>query len=219
VAAGNFPAVSYLKASGYADGHAGYSDPLTEQKFLVTILNRLQQTDEWSSTAVIIAYDDSDGWYDHQAPPILNPSNNGASQANGTLKGVAVTGTPAKPNGDGVCNAGTQQGTPTPTKPLDGPVASAVQGRCGYGPRLPLIVISPYAKKNFVDHTLTDQSSILRLIEDNWLGGQRIKGSFDAIAGDLASTGSVFDFKSGPVNGKIFLDPNTGALAACPNCL
>src|SRR3984885_13545613 len=31
VSAGNFPAVSYLKAPGYQDGHAGYSDPLDEQ--------------------------------------------------------------------------------------------------------------------------------------------------------------------------------------------
>ena len=55
-----------------------------------------------------------------------------------------------------------------------------LQGRCGYGPRLPLLVISPYARQNYVDHSLTDQSSILRFIEDNWLDGQRIQGSFDA---------------------------------------
>ena len=49
------------------------------------------------------------------------------------------------------------------------PPRAHAQGRCGYGPRLPLLVISPYAKANFVDHTMTDQSSILRFIEDNWL--------------------------------------------------
>ena len=60
-----------------------------------------------------------------------------------------------------------------------------VQGRCGYGTRVPLLVVSPFSKKNFIDHTLTDQSSILKFIEDNWLGGQRIAGSFDAIAGPI----------------------------------
>ena len=37
VSAGNFPAVSYLKAPGYQDGHAGYSDPLDEQTFIVNV--------------------------------------------------------------------------------------------------------------------------------------------------------------------------------------
>ena len=35
VNAGNFPAVSYLKAPGYQDGHAGYSTPIDEQNFIV----------------------------------------------------------------------------------------------------------------------------------------------------------------------------------------
>jgi hypothetical protein len=60
------------------------------------------------------------------------------------------------------------------------------QGRCGYGPRLPLLVISPWAKHNYVDHTLTDQSSILKFVEDNWRL-PRIPGSFDAIAGSLGA--------------------------------
>jgi len=46
------------------------------------------------------------------------------------------------------------------------------QTRCGYGPRQPLLVISPFAKRNFVDHTVTDQSSVLRFIEDNWETGR-----------------------------------------------
>src|SRR5271168_3291860 len=74
VNAGNFPAVSYLKAPGFQDGHAGYSDPLDEQTFMVDVINFLQQQKDWASTAVIIAYDDSDGWYDHQMSPIVNQS-------------------------------------------------------------------------------------------------------------------------------------------------
>ena len=82
-----------------------------------------------------------------------------------------------------------------------------MQGRCGYGPRQPLLVISPFAKANFVDHTLTDQSSILRFIEDNWLNGQRIgQGSFDAIAGTI---NSMFDFTQ-KANAKLILNPTTG---------
>jgi phospholipase C len=81
------------------------------------------------------------------------------------------------------------------------------QDRCGYGPRLPLLVVSPYSKVNFVDHSTTDQSSILRFIEDNWLGGTRIgNGSFDALAGSL---NNLFDFSHARA-GTLFLNPITG---------
>jgi len=65
--------VSFRKAPGYQDGHAGYSDPIHEQEFLVKEINTLQQSPDWSSTAVVVLYDDSDGWYDHQASTIVNP--------------------------------------------------------------------------------------------------------------------------------------------------
>jgi len=172
--AGHLPAVSFLKAPAYQNGHPGNSDPLDEQVFLVNTINRLQQLPEWRSMAVILAADDSDGWYDHVMPPIMNRSN-----------------TPL----DFRCGSRT-----------DGP-----GGRCGYGPRLPLLVISPYAKANYVSHTLTDQTSILRFIEDNWLEGQRVSEiSFDRIASSLAD---MFDF-SRPVMRRLLLDPATGLPAA-----
>ena len=63
--AGSLSAVSYLKSAAYRDGHAGYSDPLDEQKFLVHVINTLEKSPEWTNTVVIVTYDDSDGWYDH----------------------------------------------------------------------------------------------------------------------------------------------------------
>jgi len=174
----NLPAVSFLKAPAFQDGHAGYSDPLDEQNFIVHTINTLEQSPEWAETAVLIVYDDSDGWYDHQMPPVVNPS---FSPTVDTL------------NGPGLCNHGAQQGSATPTTPLNGAFGQPVWGRCGYGTRMPLLVVSPFAKRNFVDHTLTDQSSVLRFVEDNWLDGERIQpgGSFDTIAGPLTN---MFDF-------------------------
>ena len=168
VTAGNFPAVSFLKAPGYQDGHAGYSDPVDEQTWLVTVINFLERRPEWKDTAVIVAYDDSDGWYDHQIGPIVNQSK---SDADGL--------TAPHHCGNGAAA-------------LPGPAVDHAQGRCGYGPRLPLLVISPFARKNYVDNSLTDQTSILRFIEDNWLNGERVGGgSFDALAGSL---NGMFDF-------------------------
>jgi len=86
------------------------------------------------------------------------------------------------------------------------PSLGSDQGRCGYGPRLPLLVISPFARDNFVDHTLTDQASILRFIEDNWNLGRIGADSFDQLAGSLAS---MFDFDH-PRDDTLVLDPVTG---------
>jgi phospholipase C len=200
--AGNLPAVSFLKAAAFEDGHAGYSDPLDEQHFLVRVINALQRSPEWSETAVIILYDDSDGWYDHQMPPIVNPSFNPAVD---TL------------NGTGVCKTsnGFQQDEPVSTTPLNGNFGTPVWGRCGYGTRMPLVVVSPFAKRDYVDHTLTDQTSVLRFIEDNWLSGERIqhKGSFDAIAGPL---NNMFDFEDRDDHGprRVVLDERTGAVVS-----
>jgi len=85
------------------------------------------------------------------------------------------------------------------------PVGS-VQGRCGYGPRLPLVVISPFAKVNFVDHTTTDFTSILRFIEDTFGLGRIGGGSFDVRANSL---NNMFDF-SNPNPWKLLLDPLSG---------
>jgi phospholipase C len=175
---GNLPAVDFLKAPMAQDGHAGYSDPIDEQKFVVNVVNALQRSKDWASTAVVVAYDDSDGWYDHVMAPIVNAS----SGAKDSLQAP------------GVCGNGT---------PLGG-----YEGRCGYGPRLPLLVISPFSRTDYVDSTLTDQSSILRFVEDNWLSGQRIgDGSFDAIAGPLDG---MFDWHH-PAMQRLLLDPATGA--------
>jgi phospholipase C len=202
----NLPAVSFLKAPAFEDGHAGYSDPLDEQHFLVNVINTLQKSPEWSETAVVLVYDDSDGWYDHQMPPIVNPSFSGQVDKVNTVDTL---------NAPGVCNTsnGFQQGRTTPATPLNGAFGQPVQGRCGYGTRMPLLLVSPFAKRNHVDHTLTDQTSVLRFIEDNWLHGERIQpgGSFDTIAGTIDH---MFDFDDRREDNprKLILDETTGTV-------
>jgi hypothetical protein len=49
VKAGHFPAVNFIKAKAFQDGHAGYSDPLDEQAFLVALINFLQEQEEWKT--------------------------------------------------------------------------------------------------------------------------------------------------------------------------
>jgi phospholipase C len=163
-------------------GHPATSNPLAEQNFLVQTINMLQQAPQWPNMAILVTWDDSDGWYDHVMPPIVNPSSDSAD----TLAGPGVCGTP---------------------------VPGAYQDRCGYGPRLPFLVISPFAKPNHVDHTLNDQTSILRFIEDNWGLGRIGDQSFDALAGSILSH---FDF-SNPHTQTVLMNPTSGEVVNTPS--
>jgi phospholipase C len=140
---------------------------------------------------VFINYDDSDGWYDHQFPGVQNPSVSPADAL--TAPGKCTSTTVATP-------------------------LANQQGRCGFGPRLPMIVVSPWAKVNDVDHNLSDQASVINFIEYNW-HLPAIPGSFDqALASvdagehvpfDLAG---MFDFRH-PSTAPVFpLDPATGQI-------
>ena len=185
------PAVSYVKPPAYEDAHPGYSDPLDEQTFLVNTINSIEKSKYWPSTAIVITYDDSDGWYDHQAPVIVDGSNAGI-------------------------NAGT-----TPPSAYDTALCTEVavtvgttNGRCGYSQRLPMVVISPYTRQNYVSSNLTDTASVVKFIEDNWLGGESIKGSFDKSSGSLYAKGGLLDFNVAPHLTPLILNPTTGAVVS-----
>jgi phospholipase C len=175
---GNMPAVSFLKAAEYQDGHPGYSDPLDEQTFLVNTINQIERSKYWKSTAIVITWDDSDGWYDHQVMPVVNGSNTAADTA--------------------ICSAA----------PM---TLGSYPDRCGYGQRLPMLVISPWTRQDYVSNKLTNTSSIPTFIEDNWLHGKRLgNGSYDTISGSLDGRDGLLDFSTRPHFRPVILNPTTG---------
>jgi phospholipase C len=190
------PAVSFLKAPGYQDGHAAYSDPKDEQEFVAHTVNEIMNTPDWKHTAIVINYDDSDGWYDHANPGVLNPSLSPADNlTNTTLTGAT----------SGQCGP-----NPQSAAPLGGE-----QGRCGFGPRLPMLVVSPFAKANAVDHNLSNQASTINFVEYNW-HLPAIAGSFDQAQSKVDKSERVpfdlagmFEFDSRP-NPPLPLNPVTG---------
>jgi phospholipase C len=175
IEAGNMPQVSFLKPPSAENGHAGNSDPLDEQKFLVEQINMIENSQYWNNTAIFIAYDDSDGWYDHQVSPTVFPSHG--------LKDAL--------NGPETCHFANE--------------SSKVEhdNRCGLGPRLPFMLISPYAKSNYVDNTLTEQSSIIKFVEQNWSLGSIGAGSEDV---DSGSVDNMFEFGNAQRAPKIILN-------------
>ena len=180
---GNMPAVSFLSPPAYQSGHAGYSDPLDEQAFLVNTINEIEQSEYWPSTAILITYSGSGGWYDHSMAPIVNGSDDSTLDTAMCQDATVTLGT--------------------------------VNDRCGYGPRVPLLAISPYAPENTVSDILTDQTSIVRFIEDNWLSGSRIGGgSYDAIAGSVDGAGGLLNFAAAPHDDELVLNPATGEVVS-----
>ena len=179
---GNLPSVSYLKGTTAQSGHPGESDPLDEQQFIVNEVNQIEQSKYWSSTAIVITYDDSDGWYDSAAPKIVNGSDNSSIDT-------------------AMCESA----------PV---VAGKNSGDCGYGQRLPMVVISPYTRSNYVSDNLTDTTSVVKFIEDNWLSGERIPGSYDSISGSLDARNGLLDFNTKPNDNRLILNPTTGAVVS-----
>jgi phospholipase C len=191
--AGNLPAVTYLKFAENDTGHAADSTPLAEQTSLVNAINAIEQSPFWRDTAIMITYDDTGGWYDHVAGPIVSFSQDAINDA--------ISGNPAASTGS--CG-----------KPGAG-VTITIQDRCGFGVRMPFLLISPYAKPNYVDHSLNDTTSVLRFIEYNWgLGAIGDPQSFDVLASGTVLGMFDFDRKHGEDRDadshKLILDPTTG---------
>jgi phospholipase C len=66
----------------------------------------------------------------------------------------------------------------------------------GYGFRVPLLVISPFAKRGFVDHEIADHASIMRFIADNW--ALPLLTPRESHAANLFA---AFNFTQGPTTG------------------
>ncbi len=182
LSAGNMPAVSFLKAAEYQDGHPGYSDPLDEQNFLVNTINQVEKSKYLDSTAIVVTWDDSDGWYDHQVMPVVNGSDTSADTT--------------------FCSAA----------PI---TLGTYPDRCGFGQRLPMLVISPWTRQNYVSHNRTNTVSIIRFIEDNWLFGRRIgDGSYDSVSRSIAGFGGLLDFFTRPHFRPVILDHTTGEVVS-----
>jgi phospholipase C len=183
IEAGVMPQVSFLKPPAAENGHAGNSDPLDEQKFLTEEINTIESSQYWKNTAIFIAYDDSDGWYDHQVGPTLFPSHTAGDALNGT----------------GACQFTNE--------------SSLVEhgNRCGVGPRLPFLLVSPYAKSNYVDNTLTEQSSIIKFVEQNWSLGSIGAGSEDV---DSGSVDNMFEFGNAQRAPKVILNETSGEVTS-----
>ena len=156
------PAISWVKAPTQEDGHPKNSGPAQDDAFVGDLVNRVKNSPYWGHTAIIVAFDETGGWWDHVSPPALSGSFAPWSGGSPNLGGCQY-------QGDG-----------------------SACGEGGLGPRMPVLVISPHARKGFVDHDLLNTASLDQWVEwDYGLPGLGVWGDRDVNAGSLRN---AFDF-------------------------
>lgn len=169
---GTLPQVAQIEPASDAglDEHGSDSDLVatniqTGANYVSTLINGLMASSSWSNSAFILTYDEFGGLYDHVPPqPTVSPD------------GITPVDLPA---GD-VCTAITA---------ITGPTCDFTY--TGY--RVPLIVVSPFTKKNYVSHTVADTTAILKLIETRF--GLPALTKRDAAQMDMTE---FFDFTNPP---------------------
>jgi phospholipase C len=119
---GALPAVSWLTPSNRMSEHPP-ALVSRGQTYVTSAINAIMRSPDWSSTAILLAWDDWGGFYDHVVPPVVDHN--------------------------------------------------------GFGMRVPALVISPYARRGFVDHGTASLDSFVKFIEDDFLGGQRLDPKTD----------------------------------------
>ncbi len=141
ITAGTLPAVSWVVPDGQNSDHPAQQawgiKKDTGPSWVASIVNAVGASPYWSSTAVVVTWDDWGGWYDHEPPPQLDYT--------------------------------------------------------GLGFRVPMIVVSPYAKTGYVSHTQYEFGSILKFVEDAFALGRL--GTTDVRATSIADS---FNFKQMP---------------------
>jgi phospholipase C len=147
LSANNAPQVAYIFPGG--DSERPPANVTEGQSRVQGIVNAIMRSSAWSSSAIVLTWSDWGGYYDHFAPPQLDPD--------------------------------------------------------GYGFRVPAIVMSPYSRRGYIDHTFADFTSILKMIER--LHGLPPLTGRDAQAADLSS---AFDLAHAPRPAVL------GALRAAP---
>jgi phospholipase C len=125
--AGSLPAVSFIHPNPGHSMHPGSGSVTTAANWLAGVVQKVQDSSTWPSTAILITWDESGGWWDHASPPQVDAQ--------------------------------------------------------GFGARVPLIVISPYAKRGYVSHVQLDHASILRFIQ--WNFGLSSLNSRNALSNNL----------------------------------
>src|SRR5713226_6679157 len=136
--AGTLPAVSFIESGSSLDEHpSSGTNSQTGAAYVETLINGLMSSQSWKDSVFILTYDEAGGTYDH-VPPLAMPSPDGIAPID-----LASTD---------ICGSS-----------YIGPDANCDFNYTGF--RVPLLVVSPFTKKNYVSHTAADYTAMFKFIE------------------------------------------------------
>jgi phospholipase C len=194
VMAGALPSVSWVISPDVDSEHPGPSSPAQGADYTARVLDCLTSNPEvWAKTVFLVMYDENDGFFDH-APPPAPPTRDAA----GKLLGGSTVDTAGEYH---LVRADSEK-----TAEKD-----ELMGRpYGLGPRVPMVVISPWSRGGWVNGQVFDHTSVIRFLEERFgVKETNITPWRRAVCGDLTS---CFDFKT--PNAPVVAMPETKTVAA-----
>lgn len=177
VLAGTLPQISYIISDAASSEHPAASSPAQGADYTAQVLDALiANPSVWSRTALLVMFDENDGFFDHVPPP-APPSRDRSG-----LKGGSTVST------EGEYHLVRSKGDAADERP-------GLIGRpYGLGPRVPMYVISPWSRGGWVNSQVFDHSSVIRLLEQRFgVHEPNISAWRRAVCGDLTT---AFDFES-----------------------
>ncbi|MEI8028523.1 MAG: phospholipase C, phosphocholine-specific [Comamonadaceae bacterium] len=206
VLANQLPQVSWIVANELGSEHPGQSSPAQGADYTARVLAALTANPEvWSRTVLILNYDENDGFFDHMPPPAV-PSYVAwdADPAQALLAGASTVDTSGEYHENLINYRSSAQDKALLHHPY------------GLGPRVPMLVISPWSRGGWVNSQVFDHTSVIRFMEQRFgVMEPNISSWRRAVCGDLTST---LDFTR-PERSALPTLPGTAALAARASAL
>jgi phospholipase C len=201
VLANQLPQISWIVANELGSEHPGQSSPAQGADYTARVLAALTANPVvWSRTVLILNYDENDGFFDHMPPPAV-PSyvTWSADPAQALLAGASTADTRGEYHEHLVSYRSSAQDK------------SLLHHPYGLGPRVPMLVISPWSRGGWVNSQVFDHTSVIRFMEQRFgVMEPNISAWRRAVCGDLTST---MDFTR-PDRSAFPMLPDTMALAA-----
>jgi phospholipase C len=138
-AAGQLPSFCLVESDTTTQTEEDPQDISLGEAFVARVINTVMRGPNWATTVLVLCYDEHGGYYDHVPPPPAVPPDDIAP----------------------ILQA-------HPGEHLDGLPENVPGDYARYGFRVPAVIVSPYARKNYVSHVVHDHTSILSLIEHKW---------------------------------------------------
>jgi phospholipase C len=138
-AAGTLPSFCLVESNGETQSEEDPQDISLGEAFTAKVINATMRSPNWPKTVLVFCFDEHGGYYDHVPPPVAVAPDDIAP----ILK-------------------------VHPGDHLDGLHGELPGSYARYGFRVPAVIVSPFAKREYVSHVVHDHTSILSLVEHKW---------------------------------------------------